>query len=51
MPKKPELIPFAITTDLGHYVVLQCTDKNHAGRRYLQEESRRGYPVSIEKVD
>ncbi len=45
-----ELSPFAITTDKGHFVVLQCRDEEHASIRYNEEESHRGNITSIERV-
>lgn len=51
MKNKEELFPFRIRTDKGHFVVLQCRDRNHAQYRYGTEESHRGRVTSIEKVE
>lgn len=51
MKKSEELIPFAIHTSKGHFVVLQCQDQKHALKRYHAEENHRGTVTSIERVE
>lgn len=45
------LIPFAISTSRGHYVILQAFSQSNAGKRYLKEESHHGPITSIKKVE